>query len=182
MPPLLSQYRVISHTINTLNRRLGHAVSWMTLFMVLITVAIVIMRTTFNSNSVGTQELITYFHAAVIMFASAYTQAEQGHVRVDIFYRRFKPHQQAWVDLVGSLIFLLPFALATIVLSWDFVSVSWALKEASNDAGGIAAVFILKSFLIVNGILLALQAIADALHQLIIIDQATEHNATTGND
>ena len=169
--PPFGSYHAICRAINAITCGLGRAIAWMTLLMVFITAIIVVMRTVFNSNSVGAQELVTYLHAAVIMFAGAYTLAEHGHVRVDIFYRRFTLRQRAWVDLTGSLLFLLPFALATIILSWDFVSASWTIKEASNDAGGIAAVFILKSLLIVNGVLLMLQAISDALNQLIIIHQ-----------
>lgn len=179
MIPPFSYYQASSNAINTLTCWLGRTISWMTFLMVIITAAIVLIRTLFNSNSVGAQELVTYLHAAVIMLASAYTLAEHGHVRVDIFYRRFKRHQQAWVDLVGSLIFLLPFALATVILSWEFVSASWATLESSNDAGGIAAVYILKTLLIVNGVLLTLQAISDALSQLVIIYQCDKQKKTS---
>lgn len=173
-------FRFYQHTHHIITRAtvgLGRAVAWMTLVMVLLTTAIVLIRSLFYSNSVGAQELVTYLHAAVIMCACAYTLVEQGHVRVDVFYRRFSVSQRAWVDLVGSLIFLLPLALATIILSWNFVSVSWATQETSTDAGGLAAVFVLKTLLLVNGFLLALQAIAEALQQLIIIAEHSAHNS-----
>ncbi|HEY7772338.1 MAG TPA: TRAP transporter small permease subunit [Marinagarivorans sp.] len=166
MTPLLERYSQLSSLGTRLNLLLGRSVSWLTLFMVVIMAAIVIIRALFNTNAIAAQELVTYLHAIVIMSASAYTLAEHGHVRVDIFYRRFTVKQQAWVDLVGSLVFLLPFAVVTTVVSWDFVARAWAIKEGSTDAGGLPAVFLLKSLLVVNGALLALQALADVLKQL----------------
>lgn len=178
LKPPFCYYSAISRKINSVTCGLGRAVGWMTFLMVIVTAVIVVMRTVFNSNSVGAQELVTYLHATVIMCASAYTLAEHGHVRVDIFYRGFSLHKRAWIDLIGSLLFLLPFALATVILSLGFVSASWATKEASNDAGGIAAVFILKSLLIVNGGLLAAQAISEALKQLVILQQESDQQAS----
>lgn len=166
MNTLLSAYQTISQRSSALNRTIGQSIAWLTVIMVVLTAGIVIVRTAFNTGSIGAQELLTYLHAAVIMFASAYTLAEQEHVRVDIFYRRFSPRAKAWVDLLGSVLFLLPVALVSCLLSWGFVSDSWAIRETSADAGGLPAVYLLKTLLLVNGILLALQAIADICAQL----------------
>jgi TRAP-type mannitol/chloroaromatic compound transport system permease small subunit len=148
-------------------------------------VGIVVVRTLFNINSVGAQELVTYCHAAVVMMASAYTLAEHGHVRVDIFYRRFNRYQQAWIDLLGSILLLLPFAIVTIAVSWNFVADSWAIHETSADAGGIPAVFALKSLLLVYGATLALQAFADIFGQLSVIaavESGSEPSTEAGNE
>ena len=171
MNPLFNYYQHLSIAGSAFNRYLGQTMAWFTLLMVVITAGIVIVRSTANLGSVGSQELITYLHAAVIMLASAYTLAEDEHVRVDIFYRRFSSYQQAWVDLLGSLLFLLPFALVTVLISWDFVASSWATRETSADSGGLGAVYFLKALLIANGALLALQALADSLKHLVTIAQ-----------
>jgi TRAP-type mannitol/chloroaromatic compound transport system permease small subunit len=150
--------------------------AWFTLLMVIMTAGIVIVRSTANIGSVGAQEFITYLHATVIMLASAYTLADNEHVRVDIFYRRFNSYQQAWVDLVGSLLFLLPFALVTMLISLNFVASSWATQETSADSGGLGAVYFIKALLVANGALLALQALADSLKHLVTIAQGTTAN------
>ncbi|MDZ7925551.1 MAG: TRAP transporter small permease subunit [Marinagarivorans sp.] len=168
---LFNRYRALSRGITACNTVIGQSLAWLTVAMVIITAAIVVARAAFNAGSVGSQELVTYLHAIVIMGASAYTLANNEHVRVDIFYRRLNPQQQAWVDLVGSLLLLLPFALVTALISWNFVMNAWALRETSADSGGLPFVYLLKSLLLVNGVLLALQALADAMRHLVTIAQ-----------
>lgn len=145
---------------------IGKTIAWLTVVMVITTTGIVAYRHLFEAGSVGVQESVTYMHALIIMLASAYTLRENAHVRVDIFYRRFSVVQRAWVDLLGSVLFLLPLAIATIFLCWEFVTTAWANKEGSADAGGIPAVYILKSLLLINGIMLALQALAETCRNL----------------
>lgn len=168
---LFGRYQTLAAIGTNINQSIGRSVAWLTLIMVVLMAGIVIVRGLLNANSVAAQELVTYLHATVIMLASAYTLAEQGHVRVDIFYRRCSRKYQAWVDLVGNIVFLLPFALVTVFVSWDFVTSAWDIQETSADAGGLPAVFLLKSLLVVNGALLALQAIADSFAQLATLGQ-----------
>lgn len=139
----------------------GKSVAWLTALMAAVTAAIVLLRLVFASGSLGAQESLTYMHALVIMLASAYTLQEDAHVRVDIFYRRFSACQRAWVNLLGTTLFLLPFAVFTVFICWDYVAASWRIREASVDAQGIPAVFLLKTLLLVNGVLLGLQALAE---------------------
>lgn len=182
MNTLLSAYIVISQRGSACNRLIGQFVAWFTLLMVLLVSGIVLVRTFGNTGSIGAQELTTYLHAAVIMLASGYTLAEHEHVRVDVFYRKFSHYGKAWVNLLGSLLLLLPFALASTFISWNFVQSSWAIREASADAGGLPAIFLLKSLLIVNGGLLTLQALADICEQLAtLIKHDTQAPTNTSN-
>jgi TRAP-type mannitol/chloroaromatic compound transport system permease small subunit len=89
----------------------GKAVSWLTLVMVLLTVAIVIMRYGFNLGWIWLQESLTYLHVTVFTVVSAWALQQDGHVRVDIFYSRMPDHKRALVDLLGTLLFLVPFCL-----------------------------------------------------------------------
>ena len=175
---LTSSYRALSRGITLCNTFIGQSLAWLTAVMVLITAAIVATRATLNVGSIGSQELVTYLHAIVVMSASAYTLAANEHVRVDIFYRRFNAVQQAWIDLFGSLLLLLPFALATALISWDFVAHAWTLRETSADSGGLPWVYLLKSLLLVNGALLALQALADGARHLVTIASGSTTIAT----
>ena len=179
MNRLHTLYCTVNERGSAINRAIGHSVAWLTLAMVLLTCVNVGTRTIFNTGSVGMQELTVYLHACVIMFANAYTLADKGHVRVDVIYRLLTPKAQAWIDLLGSILLLFPFALVSIIISWQFVSDSWTIRETSADAGGIPGIFLLKTLLLVNGGLLVLQAIADIcehLAALILHNLLIPHN------
>lgn len=137
---------------------IGKAASWLILFMVLITFAVVVLRYGFNLGWVGLQESVTYLHAAVFMLAAAWTWQVDGHVRVDILYRGRSRRHRAWVNLVGTLLFLVPVCLYLLIIGWDYVAASWSLKEGSRQAGGLPFVYLLKSLILALPLLLLLQA------------------------
>ena len=145
---------------------IGRGIAWLLLLLVLLIFLIVVQRYVLNAGSIAMQESATYLHALVFMLAAAWTLAEDGHVRVDIFYRGASKQRKAWVDLLGSLMFLLPFALFMLFISWNYVSASWALFESSHEAGGLPLVWLLKGLmplfavlLILHGILLAFKSL-----------------------
>lgn len=137
---------------------IGRAVSWLTLLMVLLTFGIVILRYGMNQGWIWLQESVTYLHALVFMTAAAWTFQTDDHVRVDIFYRGRSSRHQAWVNLLGTLIFLVPFSLFLIVIGWDYVAASWAIKEGSREAGGLPLVYLLKSLILVMPALFLIQS------------------------
>ena len=139
---------------------IGRTVSWLTLAMTLLTFLVVILRYGFNLGWIWLQESVTYLHAAVFMVAAAWAFQTDDHVRVDIFYRDRSPRHKSWVNLAGTLLFLIPFSLFLLVVSWDYVSASWATKEASREAGGLPLVFLLKSLILVLPALLLLQSLS----------------------
>ncbi len=139
-------------------RGVGKAASWLILFMVLITFVVVLLRYGFNLGWVWLQESVTYLHAAVFMLAAAWTWQEDGHVRVDILYRGRSARHRAWVNLLGTLLFLVPVCLYLLIIGWDYVAASWALREGSRQAGGLPLVYLLKSLILALPLLLLLQA------------------------
>ena len=177
MQSLVKLYSATASYAASAHRTLGQSLAWLCALMVLLTAGIVIVRALSGVNSIAAQELVTYFHATLIMLACTYPLTEHGHVRVDIFYRRFSARAKAWVDLAGNLLFLLPLGITICAISWDFVMASWALKEGSADAGGLAAVYWLKTLLLLNGAMLALYALSDSLQQLATL---TPHTAASG--
>lgn len=138
---------------------IGKAAAWLTLLMCLLIFLIVGMRYGFNLGWVGLQESVTYLHACVFMLAAAWTLAEDGHVRVDIFYREAGPRRQALINLLGTLIFLVPLCLYLLIVGWDYVAASWRLGEGSREAGGLPLVYLLKSLILALPILLLAQAV-----------------------
>lgn len=155
--------------IDRMNDVIGRSISWLTVLMVIVTFLVVVLRYVFSSGWIAMQESIIYMHSIVFMLGVAYTLKQNGHVRVDIFYERMGPRSRAWVDLLGVAFLLIPFCLFIIVISWNYVSLSWSLLEGSRDAGGIAAVFLLKTTIPVMAILLMLQGIAQGLRNILLL-------------
>ena len=141
----------------------GRAVSWLTLFMVIVTFVVVVLRYLFDTGWIALQESITYMHAAVFLIGAAYTLQQDAHVRVDIFYSRFSEQTRAWVDLCGALFMLMPFMFFIGWMSWEYVISSWDVLEGSREAGGLPGVFLLKSLILVMTALLMLQAGAQVI-------------------
>ena len=140
----------------------GHAAAWLTLFMVIVTFVIVVMRYLFGSGLIWLQESLTWMHAVVFMVGAAYTLRRDEHVRVDVFYRDMSETRRAWVDLVGVLIFIFPLCGLLFFESFDYVVDSWSTREVSRNAGGLPypAVPLLKSVLLLMPIGVSLQGVS----------------------
>ena len=169
MPSPLTLLQRSSDLIDAFSHITGRTIAWLTLAMMAVTCIVVVLRYGFGIGSIALQESVTYMHALVFLLGAAYTFERDGHVRVDIFYRRFNRRQQAWVNSLGSLLFLLPLSLFLLFVSLDFVANAWAIKESSGQPGGIPAVYLLKSLIPLMALTLALQAIADLLRSLLIL-------------
>lgn len=139
-------------------RKTGQAVSWLTLVMVLLTFSIVILRYGFNQGWIWLQESVTYLHATVFMLAAAWAFQADEHVRVDIFYRDKSTRHKAWVDLAGTVIFLVPLCVFLLIIAWNYVAASWSAMESSREAGGLPLVYLLKSLVLLLPLLLLAQA------------------------
>lgn len=164
-PPLLALARLI----DTLNARFGQVCAWLTLFLVLGTAVVVVLRYGFGIGATALQEAVLYAHALVFMGAAAWTLQRNGHVRVDIFYQRFSPRYQALVEVLGTLLFLLPVCLFLGWASWDYVSNSWSTLEASSESGGLKFVYLQKSIILVLVVSLALQGIAEIIKAAYLV-------------
>ena len=141
---------------------LGKAAAWLTLFMVLVTFVVVVLRYVFDAGLIWLQESVVWMHGFVFMVGAAYTLQQEEHVRVDIFYREMSPKGRAWVDLIGVAVFLLPLCTLLGWKAFDYVAVSWQLHEASRESGGLPYPLIplLKSVLVIMPVMVGLQGIA----------------------
>jgi len=157
--------------IETISEWSGRATAWLVLGMVVVIGFDVTMRYLFQAGSVGLQELEWHLFALVFLFGAGYTFKHNGHVRVDIFYhgRHMDSRRRAWVDLLGGLLFLLPFCLLIIISSLPFVTSSFTIGEGSPDPGGLPYRFLLKAAIPVGFALLLLQGLAHMLRSLQIL-------------
>ncbi|MFN3165282.1 MAG: TRAP transporter small permease subunit [Pseudohongiellaceae bacterium] len=153
----------LSTVIDRMTDRLGRTIAWLALAMVLLMVSIVILRYFFQTGFIAMQEAVMYLNAAVFSLGAGYTLKQRGHVRVDIFYSRLSPRHQSLVDLFGGLVFLLPSMLCIIWLSWDYVALSWRIKETSAEASGLPLVYVLKSGLLALAALLLVQGCSELI-------------------
>lgn len=168
----------LANYIDTLNETVGKSIAWTVLATTLITFLVVVLRKGFDWGSIAMQESALYFHALLFMAGAAYTLKHNGHVKVDIFYQNFSTTVRAWVNLLGSLLLLLPFSCFILWISADYVIASWQQLEGSRETGGLPLLFILKSFIPLMAILLILQAIATVLRTLSTLTHNTNKEQT----
>jgi len=154
----------ILHALEAINEHIGKAISWLTLCLVLVTFTVVVLRYGFNIGWIWMQESTVYMYAWIFMLSAAYTLKHEGHVRVDILYGQFNEQQKAWVNLLGTLFLLFPMFIFIAWASLDYVIASWRIQEASQEAGGLSYVYLLKSSLLVMPLLMLLQGIALLIH------------------
>ncbi|KUJ83968.1 C4-dicarboxylate ABC transporter permease [Microbulbifer flavimaris] len=169
MPPLVR----LARQIDRLATATGSLLGWFTLAMVLLQSAVVLLRYGFDGGSVALQDAVLYLHGAVLMLGLAYALHTDAHVRVDVFYRRMSARSRAWVNAVGTLVFLLPLCAFIILGSWHFTTASWAVRESSSSAGGLPGIFLLKTLIPLSALTLGLQGIAQlcrSLTELMLVE------------
>ena len=149
----------------------GKTISWLTLFMVIVTSIIVVMRYVFDAGMIWLQESVIWMHAAVFMIGAAYTLLHEEHVRVDIFYRKMSKRHRAMVDFAGVTIFLLPLCGYLAFQAYDFAAVAWSIHETSREPGGLPYPMIpaLKSIVVIMPVVVALQGVSLLMRSLATI-------------
>lgn len=158
---------------------LGRLLATASIAIMAVTFWVVVMRYGFSASgltlagfsisAIALQESVMYLHSILFMLASAYTLKHNGHVRVDVLYRRFSPKGKAWVDLLGTLFLLFPMCGFILFASLDFVSFSWQIQERSGEAEGLPYVYVLKSLIPAMSGLLLIQGLTEVLRNIGIL-------------
>lgn len=174
----------LARLIDQLNEGCGRLTAWLILLLVFVISYDVVMRYLFQSGSVALQELEWHLFALIFLLGAAYTLKHDDHVRVDVLYRSrlFSPRQRAWIDLLGSLFFLLPFCLFIINASIPFVTNSFAMAEGSPDAGGLPYRFLLKAAIPFGFFLLMLQGVALMIRSAAVLCCPVAENGSENKD
>jgi len=158
----------ISRSIDAVNERIGRAVLWLVLAVTLISAANALMRYGFGMSSNAWLEIQWYLFGAIILLAAGYTLKHNGHVRIDIIYGRFSARTQAWIDLLGSLLFLLPLCGLIVWLAWPGFVDSFVSGETSPDAGGLIR-WPVRLLIPLGFALLALQGVAEIIKRIAFL-------------
>ncbi|MDP9840670.1 TRAP-type mannitol/chloroaromatic compound transport system permease small subunit [Neorhizobium huautlense] len=133
----MTAFLSVSRAIDAMNTLLGKAVSWLLLAAVLISAINAVTRKLFNLSSNAWLEAQWYLFSAAFLLAAAWTLLSSEHVKVDLVYGQLSRRKQLWIEVFGTIFFLLPFCLITIYLSWPIVLSKFQSGEVSNNTGGL---------------------------------------------
>jgi len=123
----------------------GYVTGILLLVMILNVAFDVMMRYVFHNSSIGMQEVEWHLFAVIMLYGTGYALRHNAHVRVDFVYDRLSPRKQAWINVLGTLFFLLPLVLLVINGSWDFVMDAYTTHEISEDPGGLPYRWMIKA-------------------------------------
>lgn len=151
------------------NEVVGRAAAWLALGTVLVCFATVYTRYALNTNYTWLQELYIWQHAAAIVIGAGFTMLIGGFVRVDILYGRMAPRRRALVDLLGTLVFLLPFLVVLWTAFDTFVLNALRVDEGSPNPGGLPNWWLLKGTLLAFVLLVGLQGLALMARSVLVL-------------
>jgi TRAP-type mannitol/chloroaromatic compound transport system permease small subunit len=169
-----------------MNEKLGRWAQWLILAAVIISTGNAIVRKAFNYSSNGLLEIQWYLFAGVFLFGAAYTLMHNEHVRIDVISGRFSKRTQTWIEVFGTLVFLLPMTLMILWLSVPFALHSMQSGEMSVNAGGLI-LWPVKMLLPIGFTLLTLQGISELVKRLaflqgLIPDPTEKHEFPTAEE
>jgi TRAP-type mannitol/chloroaromatic compound transport system permease small subunit len=158
----------VSRFIDAMNERIGRAVIWLVLAAVIISAGNAIIRKTLNYSSNAFLELQWYLFSAIFLLCAGYTLLRNEHVRIDVVTGRFSARTQAWIDVFGTLFFLLPMALIFIYLSWPIFVRTYTTGEISTNAGGLL-LWPARMLVPIGFSLLALQGVSELFKRIAFL-------------
>src|SRR5205085_2198868 len=158
----------LSRAIDALNEFIGRWVYWLVLAVVLISAGNAIIRKTFSMSSNAWLELQWYLFSAIFLLGAGYTLLRNEHVRIDVVAGRLSPRGQAWIDLFGTIFFLLPMAVMIASLSWPYFTIAWINNEGSGSAGGLI-LWPARILIPIGFTLLTLQGISELVKRIAFL-------------
>jgi TRAP-type mannitol/chloroaromatic compound transport system permease small subunit len=178
----MSTFLQFSNFIDRINERIGKASSWLILAAVLICTANALVRYSVNLSSNAWLEIQWYLNSAMFLLVAAYALKRNDHVRIDVIAGRLSPKVQAWIDIVGSLLALLPVSLIILWYSLPSLVNSWSGNEYSSDPGGLIRWPVRLLIPVAFG-LLALQGVSEIIKRVAflkgLIPNPVEHHRET---
>jgi TRAP-type mannitol/chloroaromatic compound transport system permease small subunit len=161
MRPLLT----LSTAIDQLNEKIGYICNFLVLAACIVSAGNAMIRYAFGYSSNGLLEMQWYMFAILVMFGASYTFKRNEHVRVEIFYLFLSERGQLWLDMIGTLFFLIPACLLLSYLSWPFFYQAYAVSEVSSNAGGLVR-WPIKFVIPAGFVMLALQGVSEVIKRI----------------
>lgn len=157
-----------SRVVDAVNSWVGRSVSWLVLAAVLVSAGNAILRKSFSISSNAWLELQWYLFSAVFLLAAGYTLLRGEHVKVDIIYGRRSRRTQIWIEIFGTVFFLLPFCVVTILLAWPVVVDKYISGEISGNASGLI-LWPVWALIPAGFLLLGLQGLSELVKRIAIL-------------
>ena len=161
-------FLAVSRLIDSLNERVGQAVGWLVLAVVLVSAGNAAVRYSLNLSSNAWLEIQWYLFSAVFLLGAGYTLKRNEHVRIDVVAGKLSKRAQAWADIFGALLFLLPMAVIIMVLSWPMFMQAYTGHEISSDAGGLIR-WPVKLLIPAGFALLVLQGVSEIINRIAFL-------------
>lgn len=158
-----------SQRLQALADRIGMLAAWLIVALVLVIMTDVTLRHFFVIGSTKLQELEWHLHGALFLLGLGWAYGRGAHVRIELLSECWSARTRAWVELIGCLLFLLPYAVAVIWFGLDYVGYSLEYNEASPSATGLPARWLIKSAIPIGFTLLACAAAARALDSIVYL-------------
>jgi TRAP-type mannitol/chloroaromatic compound transport system permease small subunit len=155
--------------VSALNHFIGQVFAWLALAVVVVCFVVVVERYAFRVTHLWLQDLYVWLSGVMFTAVAGYAMLRDDHVRVDILYRAWGIRGRAIADLVGVVVFLVPFITIVLLYALPYVSRSWRLFEGSQNVGGMPGLFILKTFVIVFCVAIGLQGIAWICRSVLVL-------------
>jgi TRAP-type mannitol/chloroaromatic compound transport system permease small subunit len=158
----------LSRLIDALNERVGRLGYWLILVMVLISAGNATVRYAFDRSSNAWLEIQWYLFSAVFLFCAGYTLLHNQHVRIDVITSHLSGRARAWIDILGTLFFLLPMAIAIMWMSWPVFVDAYVHHEVSTNAGGLT-VWPARLMVPIGFLLLVLQGFSELIKRIAFL-------------
>ncbi len=127
--------------------------------MFILVIVNILLRYIFNINFIFMQELVMYLHAFIFLFGISICLKENSHVRIDVFSNKLDAKVKKYIEILGTVILIIPFCLFVLYESTPIIIRSWEMLESSGEPGGLPFIYILKSSIYVFASLLLIQAL-----------------------
>ncbi len=155
--------------IDGLHGLLGRLLALGLLAAALVCFANVVLRYGFGIAYVWMQDLYVWLSAAGFTLGAAFALKADAHVRVDVFYRPASARRKAWIEILGTFVFLLPMLAVIAAWAWPAVRLSWLFNEGSQNIGGLPGLYLLKTCVLGFCLGLALQGLAQAAKAALLL-------------
>ena len=165
----MSALAQLSKFIDRFNTFIGYLCAFFVFSMVIVVLTVVVLRYGFNIGFIWMQEVYVWLHSFVFMLGAGFTYLANEHVRIDVFYREASKKYKATVDLFGNIFLLLPFLYIIWNYSYPFVYRSFLMGEVSREAGGMPALYILKSAILWFCLVLFLQLVSNVIKSILTL-------------
>mgnify|MGYP000415644041 FL=1 len=165
----MSALAQLSKFIDRFNTFVGYLCAFFVFSMVIVVFTVVVLRYGFNIGFIWMQEVYVWLHSFVFMLGAGFTYLANEHVRIDVFYREASKKYKATVDLFGNIFLLLPFLYIIWNYSYPFVYRSFLMGEVSREAGGMRALYILKSAILWFCLVLFLQLVSNVIKSILTL-------------